>query len=396
MKSKSDHSATVTPDHAFPAISLVAAVSLADSLDSFQPLGNEAILRLSRQGGRPGFRDLATIERLTGVRSRRLLQPGITPLHLVHELSCSLQQRFGIVPNCCNRVLLCHSHVDPRAASTLAAAVATELGLPDSHVQGLNFGCTGFVQLLCEAVAIFQTEPDVHRIALFTVETPESWHCSADRLFCGIVGAGATAVVLERGAAQQEFRPPVQHALRPPGNSPATGSGWRLLGVDRADLLVQPQPADAPLFSVETCDGFTFHGEPVRRSVMRMQAEEVFVHGIELMLLALRRALKAHPPRPDQRVLVLPHQPSGKLLRAFMVAARHEFPGCWFVENLEAHGNSISCTIPQQLSGLPDVCQRNSFPVPRQHDLLIAVAAGICMHRKHDHMAFGYAVLQPA
>ena len=37
------------------------------------------------------------------------------------------------------------------------------------------------------------------KVALVSVETPEFWHDGADRLFCGIVSAGATAAVLETG-----------------------------------------------------------------------------------------------------------------------------------------------------------------------------------------------------
>ncbi|MFM8478369.1 MAG: hypothetical protein ACKOEO_21500 [Planctomycetaceae bacterium] len=393
MKSKSDHSA-LQPFGSLPNLRLAAAVSLADSPGFFQPLGNDAILGLSRQGDRPGFRDLATIQRLTGIRSRLLLQPGITPLRLVQGLWQHLQQNSGCGMVRCDQVLLCHSHVDPAAAERLATAAAGELGLPSDHVQGFNFGCTGFVQLLCEAAVLFSRHPDIQRIALLTAETPETWHCSADRLFCGIVGAGATAVLVERAAAdapQPAAAFPATQATGLTGQLPA----WQLAGLARADLALPIRSADAPLFSVETTDAFSFRGEPVRRSVMRMQAEDVFVHGIELMQLALRGALQTHPSRPGQRVLVLPHQPSGKLLRAFIAAAHHEFPDCQFLENLEHHGNCVSCTIPQQLSELAEVCRRNSLPPPGPDDLLIAVTAGICMHRRHDHMACGYALLKP-
>lgn len=394
MKSKSDHPAELQPARALPNLRLAAAVSLADSPGFFLPLGNEAILGLSRQGERPGFRDLPTIHRLTGIRSRRLLLPGITPLCLVQGLWQRLQLHSGYTPGLCERILICHSHVDHKAAQHLATAAAQKLGLPSDHVQGSNFGCTGFVQLLCEAAGLFSSHPDIHRIALLNVETPETWHCSADRLFCGIVAAGATAVLVERVAddSPRSFTAPPPH---PPSNPTSQTPAWQLTGLARADLALPIQSADAPLFSVETTDAFSFHGEPVRRSVMRMQAEDVFIHGIELMQLALRQALQTHPPRPGQRVLVLPHQPSGKLLRALIAAAHHEFPDCQFLENLEHHGNCISCTIPQQLSELDEVCRRNSLPPPCHDDLLIAVTAGICMHRRHDHMACGYALLKP-
>jgi 3-oxoacyl-[acyl-carrier-protein] synthase-3 len=378
---------SLSPTEPLPALKITAAVSLADSPGFFAPLGNAEILGLSRQGGRCGFRDEATIRRLTGIESRRLLMPNVTPLQLVHGLNRYLGERTGRLLSSCDAVLLCHSHANPDVTEHLAAEVAADKtsGVRELHVA--NLGCSGFVQLLCDTAELFREHPAMHRLALLNVETPETWHCSADRVFCGIVGAGATAVLVERDCLGSSAT----------ANLVASDStpGWRLRGAGRANLPVSSTAADGPLFFAETTDCFTFHGEPIRRCVMRMQAEAVFVGGIELMLLALRQALQLHPPRPDQAVIVLPHQPSAKLLRAFKVAARHEFPICRILENLEHHGNSISCTIPQQLSELADVCHRNSFPSPTGEELLIAVTAGICMPRKHDQMACGYAVLTP-
>ncbi|MEY3176021.1 MAG: 3-oxoacyl-[acyl-carrier-protein] synthase 3 [Planctomycetota bacterium] len=388
MKSKSEHSAGFGPQGLLTGLRITAAVSLADSPGYFEPLGNTEVLGLSRQGGRPGFRDLATIRRLTGVESRRLLQPGITPLMLVQGLDECLHRRAGLSLRSCDAVLLCHSQADPAATAALAAAVAADPGLGLKHFSGANFGCTGFVQLLCEAAELFLEQPGMQRIALLNVETPEFWHCSADRVFCGIVGAGATAVLVERCGSD---------ANATGSDTPATPAhstlGWELRGLGRADFPV-PLTADSePLFTAETTAAFSFRGAAVSRCVMRMQAEAVFVNGIELMLLALRLALRAQPARPDQRLLVLPHQPSGKLLRAFAVAAQQEFCGCRILENLEHHGNTISCTIPQQLSELADVCRRNAVAPPTRDDLLIAVTTGICMSRKHDQMSCGYALL---
>ncbi|MFM7038130.1 MAG: hypothetical protein ACKO2L_10440 [Planctomycetaceae bacterium] len=370
-----------------PGLKIAAAVSLADSPGFFQPLGNEEVLGLSRQGGRCGFRDVAAVRRLTGIESRRLLMPNITPLQLVQGLNLCLSQRTGTPLSSCDTVLLCHSHANPVITEQVAAAVAADQTCDVREVHAANLGCSGFIQLLCHAAELFRKDPVMHRIALLNVETPETWHCSADRVFCGIVGAGATAVIVEQDGSDA-------NASATPASTESV-PGWRIRGLGRADLPVSSADTRGPLFFAETTDGFTFHGEPIRRCVMRMQAEAVFVGGIELLLLALRQALQAHPPAPDQPVTVLPHQPSGKLLRAFKVAARHEFPNCRILENLEHHGNSISCTIPQMLSGLADVCHRNSFPLPTGEDLVIAVTAGICMPRKHDRMACGYAVLTP-
>lgn len=370
-----------------PGLKIAAAVSLADSPGFFAPLGNEEVLGLSRQGGRSGFRDVAAVRRLTGIESRRLLMPNITPLNLVRGLNLCLSERTCGPLSSCDAVLLCHSHANPDITEQVAAAIAADTTCGVRQLHASNSGCSGFIQLLCRAAELFREQPAMHRAALLNVETPETWHCSADRVFCGIVGAGATAVIVERDGSYSDS------SASPAGANCAPG--WRLRGLGRADVPVLSSDTDGPLFFAETVDGFDFHGEPIRRCVMRMQAEAVFIGGIELLLRALRQALQAHPPRPDQPVWVLPHQPSGKLLRAFKVAARREFPNCQILENLEHHGNSISCTIPQQLSELADVCRRNLIAGPTGEELLIAVTAGICMPRKHDRMACGYAVLTP-
>ncbi|MGV2332725.1 MAG UNVERIFIED_CONTAM: hypothetical protein LVR18_00790 [Planctomycetaceae bacterium] len=180
------------------------AVSLADSPGFFAPLGNEEVLGLSRQGGRSGFRDVAAVRRLTGIESRRLLMPNITPLTLVRGLNLCLSERTGGSLSSCDAVLLCHSHANPDMTAQLAAAIAADATCGVRQLHASNSGCSGFIQLLCRAAELFREQPAMHRAALLNVETPETWHCSADRVFCGIVGAGATAVIVERDGSYSD------------------------------------------------------------------------------------------------------------------------------------------------------------------------------------------------
>ena len=82
----------------------------------------------------------------------------------------------------------------------LAAILERHYGLSPQTVQPFNFGCSGFLKLLHEGTLLLADRRSVKRIALLNVETPETWHDGSDRLFCGIVSAGATGVVLERNA----------------------------------------------------------------------------------------------------------------------------------------------------------------------------------------------------
>lgn len=357
-----------------PQVSLTAAVSLADLPGFFEFLDNQTVLRLSRQGGKPGFRDTASLQRLTGTVSRRLLAPHVTPLTLIQGLEQQLAHQTGVQLRDCDAVLLCHSHAEPDAAVRLAREAAARLALPPTKVCGWNFGCSGFIQLLCEAVQMLQHRSEIQRLVLLNVEAPETWHCSADRVFCGIVGAGATGVLLERTDTSSLRR------------------GLQVKAIGRSELPVPVQPNEGPLFYREDCPAWTFRGRPYRTTVMRMNAEQVFVQGIELMLGALRAASHTTSATTGRPALILPHQPSGKLLNALFTLAQQEFPNFHFLQNLTHHGNTISCTIPQMLTELPAVCIQNSVDT-QANPLLIGVSAGICMQKMEDHMSVGFVVL---
>ena len=127
---------------------------------------------------------------------------------------------------------------------------------------------------------------------------------------------------------------------------------------------------------------------------MRMNSEPVFLGGIELMLDNLRAAMDCLDRKPGERVIVIPHQPSGKLLKALIAAARIEFSEIAVLNNLAEHGNSISCTIPTILARLPEVCQANGLKPPNEGDTVVLVAAGICMSNMSDEMSAGFACLR--
>jgi 3-oxoacyl-[acyl-carrier-protein] synthase III len=125
-----------------------------------------------------------------------------------------------------------------------------------------------------------------------------------------------------------------------------------------------------------------------------MNAEPVFLNGIELMLAGLRSAAASIDVQPDQRVVVVPHQPSGKLLKALLAAARVEFPGFEYLNNLKLFGNTISSSVPTVLARLPEVLDANHYAPLRDGDHVILLAAGICMEEIGDHMSSGHACLQ--
>lgn len=354
-----------------PALSCLT--DLYDRSDLFRLLNNEDIVRLSRLREGSGFTSAENVLRATGIATRRVLRDGLTVVDLAIELCDRFESRTGSAMKDFSAILLCHSHTNSEVTERLTRALAHRFDLQPQSICGFNFGCAGFLKLLQEGMLQLadSSDPDF-RIAMLNVETPETWHDASDRLFCGIVSAGATAAVLQRG------------------------QGLPISVVRADDFLVDPELRinPNPLFYRDTSNGFDFQGHAVRRCVMRMNAEPVFLNGIELMLQNLRAALAFADVGSDERIIVVPHQPSGKLLKALIAASRTEFPRCEMLNNLASFGNTISSSVPTILSRLPEVVASNGLKPLQPGDLIILLAAGICMTHISDHMSAGHACLR--
>ncbi len=351
---------------------ITTAVDVYDLPDLFDTLTSERVVELSRLAGQPGFSGIDSVRKSTGVSLRRILAEGLGPVDVAMALCQRLQDVSGTELRDFHSVLLCHSHTDPEQCRRIATELSERLGLAPHTVVPFNHGCSGFLMLLQEGARRLHAAPPDAGIALISVETPESWHDAADRLFCGIVSCGATAAVLSRNR------------------------GLPITAVATNDLRIPAAQRvnSAPLFHRETAGVFTFRGVATCRTVMRMNPEPVFVNGIELMLSSLRSALAAIDWQLGQRIIAVPHQPSGKLLRALVAAARSEFPHVEFLNNLDQYGNTISSSIPTILSRLPEVLAANECPLLQNGDHIILLSAGICMHEIADHMTAGYGCLR--
>lgn len=353
-------------------LGLTVAVDVYDHAELFRTLDNDAVLQLSRLGGAAGFSGTQAILRSTGIARRRVLQPGVSPVDLAVAVCRRLQLVSQVPFSDFDHILLCHSSTDHLACEHLADEMSALLGLAPGQVQAFNHGCSGFLKLMTEASLLLEGCAVGSRVALISVETPEFWHDAADRLFCGIVSAGATGCVMEVGR----------------------GLSLPVIRSDDFHIPAERRPNPDPLFAVETGDVYDFSGNPCHRQVMRMNAEPVFLNGIELMLDNLRTALSSIDVAAGERVIVAPHQPSGKLLKALVAVAKHEFPDAEFLNNLPEFGNTISSSVPTLISQLDQVLHANDLAPLRTGDHLILLAAGICMHEISNHMSAGHACLR--
>ena len=351
------------------SIGISNVVDVFDQHDLFDLLNDDYVLELSRLGGADGFPGLSSIRKSTGIRARRILREGITVNDLAVRLCERLEYDARADLRDCHSILLCHSHTDNDACHRLARSIESSLALPNGLVTPFNYGCTGFLKLLQDASVEFENVPPGARIALLSIETPEFWHDGSDRLFCGLVSAGAIGAILEHGG-----RMPLDR-------------------IAADDFYIPPvrRPNSDPLFHTDDVEVFSFRGKPCRRTVMRMNPESVFINAIELMLSNLRAAMDSFELQPNERVVVIPHQPSAKLLKALVATGRPEFPDVEFLNNLSDYGNVISASVPTVLSRLDEVLEQNGRAPMNDGDHLILVAAGICMADIANQMSAGFA-----
>ncbi len=351
-------------------ISFTEFVDLSDRSELFEILDNSRILELSQMGGGEGFRSPQSIERSTGVETRRVLKLGVDALDIGVAVAERLQESVGFDWKDCPAVGLCHSHVESKNARRLSRQIANHLGIAERKFFSLNHGCAGFVELTRQAAGRLTELPDGVHVPLLTVETPDDWHDAADKAFCGIVSVGATGTTLWKG----------------PGHT--------LLHAKTRDVQVPQEKRNngTPLFHPEVRSGFDFQGEARFKLVMTMDGGAVFSNGAEIMLDACRRSHNEVAPL-GRRMIVVPHQPSGKMLRALIATGGLEMQNVDFLNNLRHYGNMISSSIPAALARLSDVTLENGFEPVEEGDVIILAVAGICMARPSDHFSKGRAAL---
>ncbi|QDT95164.1 beta-ketoacyl-[acyl-carrier-protein] synthase family protein [Gimesia aquarii] len=350
---------------------LTEIVDLADHDDLFELLDNESVYALSHQGITDGFSSVKAISRSTGIETRRLLQPQLSPIDIAAAIAEKLQSTVGFEWADCPAIMLCHSHTNHDSARQLCDELSNILRVPSKKFIALNYGCVGFVELLKRAAELLENLPERVHIPLLTVETPEHWHDSSDKAFCGIVSAGATGTTLWKG----------------PGHS--------LLHVETSTEYIpaERRKQEVPLFWTEQGDMFDFRGRPEHKLVMHMDGESVFLNGVDLMLEACLKSYEQVAGQAD-RILIAPHQPSGKLLKAMIAAARQVPITADYLNNLPFYGNSISSTIPTILARLEEVVYANGYAPVNDGDVILLPAAGICMNRLTDSMCIGRAAIQ--
>ncbi len=346
-------------------------IEISDREDLFQIVTNEQVTMLSRTAGGQGFASPAVVERMTGVIERRICRPYVDVADVAMALAETLRRRYNFNWRDCPAIGISHTHTNGDSVVKLVSYLSRELGVDPSKFFFINFGCVGFLELLRLGMQQMDRLECDGPIPLLTVETPEQWHDASDRSFCGIVSAGATGCLLSRG----------------------NGHRVRTLNAQLRKVQFREDVNPKKLFWTDTGVFRNFTGEPESRTVMRMNGQNVFEHGAELMIEACRMAFET-VQQYDRRVIVASHQPSGKMLRAMIDVLRDEYPCLEFLNHLAYYANSISSAVPTVLSHMNQILAEHQSDPISKGDFVLIPAAGIAMSHKSTHLAQRWAVLE--
>lgn len=256
----------------------------------------------------------------TGIRERRLAQPGCSLTQLATQAGRNAIEMAGISSMDLDLIILATSTADDLFGS--ASQIQAELGALKAVAFDLTAACSGFVFGLVTASQFIRTGV-YQNVLLIGADILSRWVDWSDRRTCVLFGDGAGAVVLQ------------------------ANSHDRLLGFElRSDgtqnnclnLSYQSQPRELTE-SIAINQG-TFH--PIT-----MNGQEVYRFAVKKVPEVIEKALfRANLEIEDIDWLLL-HQANQRILDA--VADRLNIPHQKVVSNLAKYGNTSAASIPLAL-----------------------------------------------
>ncbi len=265
--------------------------------------------------------DDAWIRSRTGIRERRLVEPGAQSSTDLAELAGrQALERAGRSAAELDLVVVATCTPDYLAMPACAPLLASRLGAHGVAAFDLSLACTGFVAALACAEQFVRT--GAARCALVVgVDVMSALLDWSDRSTCVIFGDGAGAVVLERAASGRAGGRLVARHLGSEGN-------------DRA-LVVPAGGSRTPL----TRERFE-RGE----HLLRMAGRETFRFAVTTMAEEIGRAARMAGIEPGAFDLVVPHQVNERIIRAAI--ERVGLPLERVVIDIDRYGNTSAGSVP--------------------------------------------------
>lgn len=262
----------------------------------------------------------------TGIRERRIAEPGVAASDLAIEAGRLALEQRGITAKEIDLVLVATSTPDYTPFPASASIVQEKLGCEQAGAFDLQAGCTGFVYGL-ESARGFIAAGSIRRVLVIASEVLSSITNWSDRNTCVLFGDGAGAAIVEplEAGGPDEGEPAheiLDSWLR------SQGSGEEALMRRVAGSRV---PFDPNVHS--QADFF-----------LTMDGRRVYLFAVDAIVKTIRALCERQGITPENLDWVVPHQANLRIIEA--AAKRLGLPTDRFYTNLDRYANTSAASIP--------------------------------------------------
>ncbi len=280
----------------------------------------------------------------TGIRERRIAEPGETTSTMAVEAARQALARADVAPEELNLIIVATSSPD-YFTPPVSSMVQDQLAAKKAAAFTLAAGCTGFVYALVAANQFIATGM-YDKILVIGVEHLSMAVDWTDRDTCVLFGDGAGAVVVE--ASDQ----PTGILSAELGSE---GKDW--------DALILPGGGSARPFSEQTLAN--------KEQYLRMDGRRVFKFATRAMTDSTLRVVRESGISWDDIKLVIPHQANARIID--LAVRRLKIDPAKVMVNLDRYGNTSTASIPLALCEAVDQGRIKSG----DHVVMVGFGAGL-------------------
>jgi len=281
----------------------------------------------------------------TGIKERRLVEPGTPTSELAYRASLPAMEEAGVSPGEIDLIILATITPDTILPAT-ACWLQDRLNATNAGAIDVIAACSGFIYGLSFAANHIQANPD-HKVLVIGAEALSYITDYTDRTSCILFGDGAGAVVVGRSEDPQRGLGPFTMG--------ADGSG--------AEMMITPAGGTRLPATHQTLDDGLHY--------MKIRGREVYRFAVTKMVEMVTTAMATGGITRDELKLVIPHQVNIRILEA--AAKRLDLPMEKIYVNIDRCGNTSAASVPIAI----DEAVRGGELQPGDPVVLVAFGGGL-------------------
>ncbi|MEN3044197.1 MAG: beta-ketoacyl-ACP synthase III [Candidatus Hydrothermales bacterium] len=261
----------------------------------------------------------------TGIKERRIAEPGIATSDLAKEAANLALKRANLSPDDIDVLIVSTATPDTYVVST-ACHTQDKIGARNAYAFDIWAACPGFIYGLKIAKSLINSG-EAKTVLVIGAETLSRFVDWEDRATCVLFGDGAGAVIVGNSKNDEKI---IDVFL---------GSDGSL-----KDLLIMPAGGALKPFSPEVYYK--------RECYIKMKGREVFKNAVLKMEEAVDIILSRNNIKPEEINFFIPHQANIRIIEA--LRERLKLPNHKVYVNIEKYGNTSAASIPIALSEMEE------------------------------------------